>query len=224
MAEEENKELPTTEEVAKQSLVFFRNTFLDFSLELPKLGPGIDPIDIETLKLAKTELDRIIGAETIQKAEVRRRVIRESDNLEEGEHPGAVIQIEFASGKIGYVNVYGGIGREIVSQDTRDTDLIGRTSHTLKTEKILAKPSHCGIQINDENGYPILSSWIVYQPNITAALTSLDFTNSRGVQKRIKAERLTINSKNQNKAFGRIANTFERLKKNIINLTPPPKK
>jgi hypothetical protein len=169
-------------------------------------------------------LDKIVGGETIREAEVRRRVVRESDKLEQGEHPGAVIQIEFVSGKIGYINVYGGVGREIVSQDTHDTDLIGRTSHTLKTERILGKPSHCGIQINDENGYPVFGSWIVFQPNVSAALTSLEFTNAKGEQKKIIADRLTLSSKNQNKAFGRIANTFERLKKSIISLTPPPKK
>jgi len=113
---------PSPENIARSGLEIFHDTLDSFSLAF-KDHPDKDVRrDASILELAAESLSDIIDNADVAKVEVRRRVVRPNDKVEEGEHPGAHIIVELSDGKTAHINLYGGIGREVVGRDIRDTD------------------------------------------------------------------------------------------------------
>lgn len=227
--EQEREIRLNVQEVARSAVDLYAETLLDIQDTLLD-HPEYDEHLLAKLKDGATFLYKTLQSET-SSVTVKRRIVRPEDNIEEGEHPGVAIKIEYANGNVMYINIYGGIGREQREADIRDTDIHLRRGHAKTTEELLSKPTQFNINIHDENGMSIFDSWTIVstrEGRERASITSLSFINPKN--QKIQTERnvhislqdALDTSGLQKNTFTQISKRVNDLKPKLVALTPPP--
>jgi hypothetical protein len=179
----------------------------------------------------------ILSREVIDSVSVRRRVVQPDDDIEEGEHPGSTIQVNYKSGSILYMNISGGLGREEAARDSHDADSTLRVTHTTHTEKILDKATKMNIIYYDSGGRQTFSSGALHVPGesmgiMYAFATTPNTGNKISFEGSLRANvypekeenQLTDQQHVERYAYSQIVKRLVPLAKDAIKLTPPPKK
>lgn len=229
MTEEEN--IPNPEHVAGQVVKFYQDALDNFAATFEEDDSDEIRGVANDVAEAREALEKTLGDQKIASVEMTRRRVRPQDNVIEGEHPGVTMKINYESGMTAFVNIHGGLGREVVTRDIRDSDVAGRSSHTRITQAILDKPTNIGFHVYDPTGEDkLFDSWMIYNRNKRITLTSCSYTKPESWSQVNIEGQLTINENSprddggiQKYAFGQISSKLEGLKKDLASLTPPEK-
>lgn len=168
----------------------------------------------------------------VTSVEVRRRTVRADDNISEGEHPGAHIVMKFADERVCHLNIWGGVGREQMEADMRQSDTTLENIHSTKTDAILSKPSRIQIGIFDSDGLTeLFSTQLNVTPGEFFGVSTLRYKDPRTLSQvlvegsSLRARRNSETDLNAKENFYHKAfkDNLDSLKKLVVEITPHPR-